>query len=147
MKKKILIISGIAVAVVIAVILCIVFFGGNERTLEEITLGKYGGGHLRYEVNKYKIVEIYFESTSKNGDEREGICHVQTNYYKEASYSPSGKIFDYCDEKEYECSFTDYSLTLGLADNYTYSVEVRNDKEYVVFSKPFFGMTSWYVSK
>ena len=44
MKKKILIIAGIAVMVAIAVILCFVFIGENERTLEEITLGKYGGG-------------------------------------------------------------------------------------------------------
>ena len=147
MKKKILIIAGIAVMVAIAVILCFVFIGENERTLEEITIAKYGGGPLVYWVNEYKSIEIHFTSTSINGDEREGICYVQTRYYKDASYSPSGKIFDYCEDEEYPCRFTDYSLTLGFSDNYTYSVETRDGDEYVVFSKSFFGRKSWEVNK
>ncbi|MBQ6898989.1 MAG: hypothetical protein IJN70_08405 [Clostridia bacterium] len=143
MKKKIFIISGIAAVIAIAVALCFVIFGNSDRTLEEITLG----GNLRYELDDYTIVNIYFKSTEKNGDERVGTCYVSISYYKDAIYSPSGKVLDYSDTEEYDCTFTDDYLTLGLFDNYIYTVENRGDKEYVVFSKPFFGNTSWYVNK
>lgn len=147
MKKKIVIIIGIVIAIALAAVLSFVFFGNNERTLEEITLGKHGGGRLRYEVDQYTTIEVYFVSSSKNGDEREGICYVSTNHYKKASYSASGKIFDYADTKEYPCTFTDYSLTINGIDHYTYHTETRGDKEYVVFSKPFLGLTTWYIDK
>ena len=147
MKKKILIIAGIAIVVAIVVVLCLIFFVPRERTLEEITLGKHGGGCLRYEVDQYTIIEVYFVSSGKNGDEREGICYVSANHYKKASYSASGKIFDYADTKEYPCTFTDYSLTINGIDHYTYHTETRSDKEYVVFSKPFWGLTTWYINK
>ena len=146
MNKRIFIIIGIILAV-IAVGVCVFFFLNSERTLEEITLAKHGGGRLRYELDEYTTVEIYFVSDERNGDERVGTCYVCTNYYKKASYSPSGKVFDRADTKEYPCKFTDYSLTLGVADHYTYSVEKRNGSEYVVFSKAFFGAKSWYVNK
>lgn len=146
MKKKILIIASIILAIAIAVTLLIIF-GNKERTLEEITLGKYGGGRLRYEVDSYTIIEVCFESNSKDGDERDGICYVYTNHYKKASNSASGKVFDYCDTKKYPCTFTDYSLTINGVDHYTYHTETRNAKEYVVFSKPFLGLTTWYVDK
>jgi ABC-type antimicrobial peptide transport system permease subunit len=147
MKKKIVIIIGIVIAIALAAVLLFVFFGNNERTLEEITLRKHGGGRLRYEVDQYTTIEVYFVSSSKNGDEREGICYVSTNHYKKASYSASGKIFDYADTKEYPCTFTDYSLTINGIDHYTYHTETRSDKEYVVFSKPFLGLTTWYIDK
>ena len=147
MKKKIVLISGIVLVIVFAAILCIVFLGDRTRTLDEITLGKNGGGPLRYEVDYYTIVEITFDCTEKNGDECKGTCYVETRYYKDAIYSSSGKIYDRSEKKEYQCSYTDYSLTIGAFDNYTYSVETRNGYEYVVFSKPFFGLKSWYVDK
>lgn len=147
MKKKIFMIAGIAIVVVIAAILCFIFFLHGERTLEEITSAKAGGGNLRYEVDDYTIVEISFESNSKNGDKREGTCYVSTNYYKKASYSASGKVFDRCDTTEIPCSFTDYSLTLNGFDHYTYEVTQFSGKEYVKFSKPFMGQTSWYINK
>lgn len=147
MKKKVLIVIGIVMAVALAVILSFIFFGKTERTLEEITLAKYGGGSLRYEVDSYTVIEVDFVSNSKNGDEREGVCYVQINYYKKASYSASGKVFDYCDTREYPCTFTDYSLTINGVDHYTYHTETRNEREYVVFSKPFLGVTNWYIDK
>ena len=147
MKKKILIIAGVAIAVIIAAILCFIFFGHGERTLEEITSAKAGGGCLRYTVDNYTTVEISFTSHSKNGDEREGTCFVSKNYYKKASYSASGKVFDHCDTQEIPCSFTDYSLTLNGIDHYTYKVIQFNGSEYVEFSKPFMGQTSWYINK
>ena len=147
MKKKIIIIVGIVLVIVLAVILCAAFFGSRTKTLDEITLRKNGGGPLRYEVDYYTTVEITFDCTEKNGDEQTGTCYVKTNHYKDAIYSPSGKIFDHADTEEYPCSFTDYSLTIGILDNYTYFVENRNGDEYVVFSKPFFGVKSWYIDK
>ena len=147
MKKKIFIISGIAAVIAIAVALCFVIFGNSDRTLEEITLSEYGGGSLRYELDSHTIINIHFVSNERNGDERVGTCYVITSYYKNSIVSPSGKVLDYSDTKKYDCSFTDDYLTLGLFDNYIYTVENRGDKEYVVFSKPFFGNTSWYVNK
>ena len=139
MKKKILIISGIVAVVAIVVALCFILFGNSDRTLEEITLSEYGGGNLRYELDDYTTVNIYFMSTEKDGDERVGTCYVRTSYYKDAIYSPSGKVLDYFDTEEYDFSFTDISLTLDLFDSYTYTVENRGDREYIVFFKPFFG--------
>ena len=147
MKKKIFMIAGIILAVVLIGILCLVFFGNRARTLDEITLAKNGGGPLYYEVDDYTIVDITFDCTEKDGDERKGTCYVRTNYYKKADYSASGKVFDRSDTKEYPCRYTDCTLTIGISDNYTYSVETHNKKEYVVFSKPFFGTESWYVNK
>ena len=147
MKKKILIISGIVAVVAIVVTVCFILFGNSDRTLEEITLSEYGGGNLRYELDDYTTVNIYFMSTEKDGDERVGTCYVRTSYYKDAIYSPSGKVLDYSDTDEYDCTFTDKFLTLGLFDSYTYTVENLGDREYVVFSKPFFGMTNWYIDK
>ena len=147
MKKRVLMILGAVLIVLLVVALLFVFVGKRERTLEEITLGKYGGGRLRYEVDDYTIIEVYFVSDGKKGDEREGVCCVTINYYKKASYSASGKVFDRYEEKEYPCTFTDYSLTINGFDHYTYELETRNGREYVVFSKPFLGVTAWYVNK
>lgn len=147
MKKKGFIILGAVLLVLLVLALVFVFFINGEKTLEEITSAKSGGGSLRYELNDYTIVEVWFSSTSKKGDEREGICYIQTNYYKKASYSASGKVFDYCDTQEIPCTFTDYSLTLNGIDHYTYEVKTLNGKEYVVFSKPFYGVTSWPINK
>ena len=150
MKKKILIISGIVAAVALIVVLSIVIFGNSGKsvkTLEEITISKHGGGPLRYEVDDYTVIEIDFLSNGEKDDEREGTCYVTIRYYKKASYSATGKVSDHVDTKEYPCTFTDYSLTINGVDHYTYYTETRNGREYVVFSKPFFGLKSWYVNK
>lgn len=147
MKKKGFIILGAVLLVLLVVALVFVFFINKETTLEEITSAKSGGGSLRYELDNYTIIEVSFSSNGKKGDEREGVCYFQTNYYKKSSASASGKVFDYCDTKEIPCTFTDYSLTLNGIDHYTYEVKTLNGREYVVFSKPFYGVTSWHINK
>lgn len=147
MKKKWIIIGGAILIVLVALVLVFVFFVNGGKTLDKITSARSGGGPLRYEKDAYTIIEVSFTSSKKDGGEHEGICYVQTNYYKKSSASPSGKVYDYCDTKEIPCSFTDYSLTLNGSDNYTYSLETINGKQYVVFSKPFYGVKDWYIDK
>lgn len=147
MKKKWIIIGGAILIVLVALVLVFVFFVNGGKTLDKITSAKAGGGPLRYEKDAYTVVEVSFTSNSKDGGTHKGVCHVTTNYYKASTASSSGKIFDKYTSEDIPCSFTDCTLTLNGTNNYTYSVVKHNGKQYVKFSKPFMGATSWYIDK
>jgi hypothetical protein len=135
--------------VFLVVLLALCSFGckPKEITLAELTSRKEGGGPLRYEKDSYTIVEVYFYGSKGDSDGKTNYCYVQTNYYKYSPSSPSGKMYDHCETAEYSCTFTDCTLTIDGSDNYSYSVETRDGKDYVVFSKPFLGVTEWYIDK
>ena len=130
----------------LALLMLVSLCGCGAKTLDDLTAAKKGGGPLFYEKDEYTIINVYFYGENST-DGKQNCCVVKTNYYIKADYSPSGKVFDRCEEVEYPCTFTDTSLTLNGVDNYTYSVEKVGEREYVVFSKPFLGVTRWLINK
>ena len=137
--------------IVVALLALLVFTlsGCGEKTLAEITSVKKGGGSLRCEVDEYTVLKVTFYGNEQSPDGQTNCCTVKTLHYKESSASSSGKVMDKdaTESVDIPCTFTENTLTLNGFDNYTYSVEQIGEREYVVFSKPFLGLTKWYIDK
>ena len=137
------------VALFILIALSIVTFTScGTKTLAEITSVNKGGGELRLEIDSYTTVELYFYGdTNYDGQSYTNCCRVLTRYYKSSPTSPTGKIFDSYDEYTIPCTITEHTVVLNGIDVYNYSIESKGKYEYVVFSKPLLGSTSWYINK
>ena len=138
MKHKVCIVLFLAVFIAVALVSC-----GGPKTLAEITKGS---ADLRYRADFYTVYYLnFYGETNYDGGEETNCCKVRVNYYKDAPWSPSGKIIDDWDEYTVPCKISEHMLTLNYFDMYYYNVETIGDDEYVVFSKPLLGTTKWEI--
>ena len=123
--------------------------GCGQKTLAEITNAKKGGGTLQRSIDDDTIMSVQFYGKDACEDGHTNCCYVVTRHYKDSPVSSTGKIMDTSatEVEHIPCSFTENTLTLNNFDNYTYTVEKSGEREYVVFSKPFLGFTSWPINK
>lgn len=121
-------------ALVLAIIMIISLVGCGKKTLVDYFV-------IKSSIDDYTNIEAFFYGDNPCDEGHNNCCCLIMRYYKDALYTPTGRVQDRFEETHIPCTVTENTLVLNGIDRYNYTI--NEEDKIVVFSKPFFEITEW----